>query len=114
MSTPILRTALVAGLLACAFSLPSHAAPDAAAAQELLKANDCGKCHALDKTKKGPSWKKISSKYQGKPDGQDKAIKNMTDGGKVKLADGSEENHKVIDTKDVKQLKNLADWILSQ
>jgi cytochrome c len=92
---------------------PAYAAVDADAAQALAKKNDCFKCHAVDKTKKGPSLKKISEKYRGKADGQEKAIKNMTTGPKVKLEDGTEEEHKVIDTKDMAQLKNLADWILS-
>lgn len=86
---------------------------DVDAAKALGKKNDCFKCHAPDKAKKGPSLKKIAAKYKGKPDGQEKAIKNMTEGKKVKLADGTEEDHKVIDTKDPKELKNLADWILS-
>ena len=86
---------------------------DVDAAKALAKKNDCFKCHAIDKTKKGPSLKKISDKYRGKPEGQEKAIKNMTAGQKVKLEDGTEEDHKIIDTKDIKELKNLADWYLS-
>lgn len=93
---------------------PVHAAVDAEAAQALAKKNDCFKCHSVDKTKKGPSYKKIAAKYKGKADGQEKAIKNMTTGGKVKLEDGTEEDHKIIETKDTKELKNLADWILAQ
>jgi len=92
----------------------AHAAIDAEAAQALAKQNDCFKCHAIDKTKKGPSLKKIAAKYKGKPDGQEKAIKNFTTGPRVKLEDGTEEDHKIIDTKDPKEWKNLADWILSQ
>jgi cytochrome c len=111
-------SSLTALLGATAISLmamvPAHAAVDADAAQALAKKNDCFKCHAVDKTKKGPSLKKIAAKYKGKPDGQEKAIKNMTTGPKVKLEDGTEEEHKIIDTKDTKELKNLADWILSQ
>ena len=56
----------------------------------------------------------IAAKYKGKADGQEKAVKNMTSGPKVKLDDGTEEDHKVIDTKDPAALKNLADWILAQ
>ena len=100
----------VTGLL----SVSALAAVDEDAAKALAKKNDCFKCHAVDKTKKGPSLKKIAAKYAGKPDGQEKAIKNMTTGNKVKLEDGTEEDHKIIDTKDQKELKNLADWILSQ
>jgi cytochrome c len=84
------------------------------AAMALAKKNDCFKCHAIEKTKKGPSYKKIAAKYKGKADGEEKAIKNFTTGPKVKLEDGTEEDHKIIDTKDAKELKNLAQWILSQ
>lgn len=102
-------------VLAFASLAPAHAAVDADAAQALAKKNDCFKCHAVDKTKKGPSMKKIAAKYKGKPDGQEMAIKNMTTAGnKVKLEDGSEEEHKVIDSKDAGAIKNLADWILSR
>jgi cytochrome c len=100
-----------AGML-CVFS--ADAAVDADAAQELFKKNDCQKCHAVDKSKKGPSLKKIAAKYKGKADGQSAVIKNISTGQKVKLDDGTEEDHKVIGTKDPKDLKNMADWILSQ
>lgn len=102
------------GLLTLVFGAPAFAAPDADAAKALAKRNDCFKCHALDKAKKGPSYKKIAEKYKGKPEGESKIIKNITTGPKVKLEDGTEEEHKIIDTKDQKELKNLVDWILSQ
>jgi len=102
----------VAALLATA-AAPALAV-DADAAQALAKKNDCFKCHALDKEKKGPSYKKIAEKYKGKPEGQEKLIKNFTTGPKVKLDDGTEEDHKIVNTKDPAVLKNLADWILSQ
>ena len=92
---------------------PAQAAVDVEAAKALAKSNDCLKCHAADKDKKGPSMQKIAAKYKGKPDGQEKAIKNMTEGQTVKLSDGTEEKHKIIDTKDPKELKNIADWYLS-
>jgi len=87
---------------------------DADGAQALAKKNDCFKCHAIDKTKKGPSLKKVAAKYKGKPDGEEHIIKNITTAPKVKLEDGTEEEHKVIDSKDAKALKNLAQWILAQ
>ena len=102
------------GIAAAAFSATSSAAPDADAAMALAKKNDCLKCHAIDKTKKAPSYKKIAEKYKGKADGQQKVIDNITKGAKVKLEDGTEEDHKIIGTKDPKELKNLADWILAQ
>jgi cytochrome c len=95
--------------------MPAGAADiDADAAKALAKKNQCFKCHAVDKTKKGPSLKKISAKYNGKADGESKLIINFTTSPKVKLADGTEEDHKVIDTMDLNEMKNLANWILSQ
>jgi cytochrome c len=111
-TTWMMATALVGWTFIAA--APVQAAVDAEAARALAKGNDCLKCHAIDKDKKGPSLQKIAAKYKGKADGQEKAIKGMTEGKKVKLSDGSEEDHKKIDTKDPKELKNLADWILAQ
>ena len=108
---------LVPATLAALFSVSANvmaADINVDAAMALAKKNDCFKCHAIDKTKKGPSYKKIAAKYKGKPDGEEKAIKNFTTGPKVKLEDGTEEDHKIIDSKDAKELKNLAQWILSQ
>ncbi|WP_296527870.1 c-type cytochrome [Rhodoferax sp.] len=93
---------------------PARAAADPDGAKVLFKANDCSKCHAVDKAKKGSSLKKIAAKYKGKADGQAEVIKSMTSGHKVKFDDGTEEDHKIVDTTDQKELKNLADWILSQ
>ncbi len=101
-------------VLAAAALMPAYGAVDVDAAQALFKKNDCSKCHSVDKTKKGPSLKSISAKYKGKADGQGSVIKNITTGPKVKLDDGTQEDHKLIDTKDPAALKNFADWILSQ
>ena len=108
-----LKSILASTLFVLATSAPAHAAIDVDAAKALFKENDCGKCHSPDKTKKGPSLKKISTKYKGKPDGQEKAIKNMTAGQKVKLEDGTEEDHKVILSMVPAALRYLADWLLS-
>ena len=109
-------TLLLTGSLffALAGLAPAQAAIDEDAAQALAKKNDCFKCHAIDKSKKGPSYKKIAAKYKEKKLGEKEAIKQMTDGKKVKLEDGSEEDHKIIETKDPKELSNLAQWILSR
>ena len=102
-------------LAAAAMSFSSGAfAFDEEAAKKLAKRNDCTKCHAVDKDKKGPAYKKIAAKYKGKADGEEKVSKNMTTASKVKLTDGSEEEHKIIDTKDAKEIKNLTQWILAQ
>jgi cytochrome c len=99
---------------ALAFSAAAQSQVNAAAAQALAKKNDCLKCHAVDKDKKAPSYQKIAAKYKGKADGEEKVIKNITTGSKVKLDDGTEEEHKIIDVKNATEQKALAQWILSR
>ncbi len=113
MKTASLWIAAASVALTIAAIVPAHAV-DADAAQALFKKSECTKCHAVDKTKSGPSLKNIALKYKGKADGQNKVILQMTTGPKMKLEDGTQEEHKVIGTKDPKELTNLADWILSQ
>jgi len=95
------------------FALPAFAQVDEDAAKLLFKQNECTKCHNPEKNKKGPSLKKTAKEYKGKADAEKKIIGHMTEGKKVKLDDGTEEDHKIIDTKDPKVLSNLAKWILS-
>jgi len=104
-------TALVA---AASSALAATVQVDAEAAKAVFKENDCRKCHDPLKTKGGPSLKKIAEKYKGKADGEQKAIRQMTQGPRIKLDDGKEEDHKILDTKDPAVLKNVAQWILSQ
>lgn len=111
MKKQIIASAII---LATVIMAPAQAAGiDADAAQKLAKKNDCFKCHSIDKTKKGPAYKKVALKYKGKADGEAALIKNITTGPKVKLEDGTEENHKIIDTQDQGAIKNLVGWILS-
>lgn len=112
-----MKSSVIAGALLTAsaviFMTAASAEIDADAAKSLAKRNDCLKCHAVDKTKKGPSYKSIALKYKGKADAEAKLIKQITTAPKVKLEDGTEEEHKIIDTKDQKEMKNLVNWILS-
>jgi cytochrome c len=82
--------------------------------EEVFKENDCHKCHHATKAKKGPSLAKIAAKYKEKKLDEKEAIKHMTAGKKVKLEDGTEEDHKVIDTKDVKVQMAVAKWMLDR
>lgn len=111
----ILNFLVIAGSLAFASAAmnPAHAAVDAAKAEQQIKDNKCSKCHSATKNKSGPSWTKIAKEYKGKADGEQKIIKNITTGPMVKFDDGSEEEHKIIKTKDQAELKNLAQWILA-
>ena len=38
---------------------------------------------------------------------------SITTGEKAKFPDGHEEDHKIIKTKDMNEIKNLVNWILS-
>jgi len=113
MKSKVISTALVSVIAAFTMNVAMAADVDADAAKKLAKSNDCFKCHAEAKAKKGPSYKSISEKYKGKPGAEAALIKQITTGPKVKLDDGSEDLHKIIDTKDVKEQKNLVNWILS-
>jgi cytochrome c len=106
----------IIGIAAAAFSGMSYAAvnADADAAAALAKKSGCLKCHAIDKDKTGSSFKKIAEKWRGKADAEAKLIDNLTKAPKVKQKDGTEEEHKVIETKDMSEIKNVIGWILSQ
>ena len=109
------RIATLALTIAAGLALAAPAAAfDEDAAKKLAKRNDCFKCHAVDKTKKGPSYKKIAEKNKGKADVEAKFAKHLASSPKVKLEDGTEEEHREIDTKDPAEIKNLIQWILAQ
>lgn len=99
---------LALGAAGCALAM------DDDAAKALLKTNGCTKCHAIDKSKKGPSYQKVAKDNQGKADAEAKIIKAITTGPKIKLDDGTEEEHKKIGSKDPAEVKALAQWILKQ
>jgi cytochrome c len=45
---------------------------------DLAQAN-CGKCHEMDKKKKGPAYKVTAAKYKGKADAEATMFKFVTD-----------------------------------
>lgn len=106
---PFVAAAVLGGLAA-----PAVAAVDEDAAMETLHRNECTKCHDVNKTKKGPAYKKVAEKYAGKADARQKILDNITKEPLVKLEDGTEQKHKVIDTNNKKELDNLIDFILSR
>ncbi len=108
IAVAVSATVLLGFLHAAAFAY------DEEAAMETLKRNECTKCHAIDKTKKGPSYKKVAAKYKGRADAEQKLLYNVTKEPAIKLEDGTEQKHKVIDTDDPKELKNLFEFILSR
>jgi cytochrome c len=110
----ILTTLATAGVASLVLSGTSLAAVNEDSAKALAKKNDCMKCHAIDKDKKATSYKTIASNWKGKADAEAKLIDAITKTPKVKLKDGTEEEHKAIGTKDMAEIKNLIAWILSQ
>ena len=106
-----LAIALTGGLM---IATPAAAAPDADAAQALDKKSGCVKCHAVDKTEIASSFQKTAAKWKGKADAEAKLYDNVTKAPKVKFEDGTEEEHKVVESKDPKEIKNLVAWILAQ
>lgn len=106
----IVATILCAGMSSAALAV------DVEAAKDLVQQNNCTQCHGFKKDKDGPSFAKTAEKYRGKANAEDDVIKHITSGKKVKLADGSSEEHKIVKTippKDMAQMKNLAQFILS-
>ncbi len=99
--------------LALIFSANVHADVDAAAAKSLARKSDCFKCHAVDKDKDGPAYHKVAEKYRGKAEAEAKLIHHVTAGEKVKFPDGHEDEHKIVKTENMDEIRNLVDWILS-
>jgi cytochrome c len=86
---------------------------DADAAQALIKKSDCGKCHAVDKKKDGPSFKETATKYKGKATAEDDLYKHLTTAPKIKI-DGKEEEHKKVSSTNEAEIRNLVRYILTR
>ena len=116
MKHHITRTSLLTATAAIFLASPLAHAVDAEAAKALAKQNNCFKCHAIEKEKDGPAYKKVAEKYKGKANAEARLIEHITSGEKAKFPDGHEEEHKIVKTsppKDMGQIKNLVQWILS-
>jgi cytochrome c len=110
-SLSIILGVLIGTVAASAFAV------DADAAKALARQNKCFDCHAIVKDKDGPAYHKVAEKYKGKPNAEARLIEHLTTGEKAKFPDGHEEDHKIIKTspaKDMDQIKNLVQWVLSQ
>jgi len=87
-------------LISAAVALGVLAAGPVLASADLANAN-CGKCHEMDKKKKGPSYKAMAAKYKGNEAGALKAIEDPK-------GDHPEVKIKADDTKAVIK------WVLQQ
>jgi len=104
-----LGSLLAVGLTCSALAVQAQ---DVAAADASIKAGKCGKCHAVDKEKTGPSYKKTAEKYKGKADAEAKLFTHLTTAPKIKI-DGEEEQH-VKAKGDDADTKNLVRYILTR
>ena len=77
----------------------------ALADEALAKANKCATCHAVDKTKMGPSYKDIAKKFDGQKDAADKVASAIVKG----TSTGMPPQPQVKEA----DAKTLAAWILS-
>ncbi|MBF0380009.1 MAG: c-type cytochrome [Magnetococcales bacterium] len=91
----------------------AYAKFNARSAMKVLKRNDCTKCHSVKKSKNGPSYRKVSKKYRGKPDAEEKLYKHLTTNPIVELEDGTKEEHKKTDFDSDEQLREFIRWILT-
>jgi cytochrome c len=71
----------------------------ALASADLANAN-CGKCHEMDKKKKGPSYKAIAAKYKGREADAVKAVDPKGDHPEFKAKD--------------EDVRAIVKWILAQ
>lgn len=108
------RVLLVLVLWGMFGSVFSANAADADAAKATARQSGCFKCHSVEKEKDGPAFRKVAEKYRGKANAEERLITHITTGEKAKFPDGHEEDHKIIKTKDMAEIKNLIGWILSQ
>lgn len=107
------RSLAAMALIAMSCSFSSAFAFDAATAESMARQNGCFKCHSIDKKKDGPPLREIAAKYKGKSEAEARLITHITTGEKAKFPDGHEEEHKIIKTKDMNEIKNVIQWILS-
>jgi cytochrome c len=111
------RPLVLAALGLVAWSADATAAADAEAAQALMRQNNCTKCHAVDKDKDGPSFRRTARGLQNKPDAEQILVRHLTSGDIAVFPDGREEAHRIVKTNppnDRAQVLNLVRWILEQ
>jgi cytochrome c len=94
-------------------ALPVAASVDVPAAQQLARQSGCLKCHSVDTKKEAPAWKDVATKYLDSIGAEDKLYAHVTTGRKAKFADGHEESHPIVKTRDPDRINNLVNWILS-
>lgn len=113
MKKSVIRSSLVLAFASLLASQGAIGAVDATTAKALAKKEGCLKCHGIDTEKEAKSLTDIAKKFKGKADANAKIMDQITSGKNVKLDDGTEEEHKIVKSKDKAALGNMIDWILS-
>ena len=106
-----IKTLLSVSLLALGvLATGAHATVDEDAAKALAKKNDCFKCHAIDKEKKGPSYKKIAAKYKGNAKAEAMLVDKVKKGGTGVWGQIPMPPNAAVKDEDI---KTLVKWILA-
>lgn len=107
-----LRVLVAVGLTSGSLAVQAQAV-DVAAAEALVLANKCAKCHSVDKKKDGPAYKATAAKFKGKADAETKLFTHLTTAPTIEI-DGVKEEHQKVKAKDDAAVKNLVKYILSR
>lgn len=98
-------------IIALAAAIAAIAATAPAVADEALaKEKKCSSCHAMDKTKVGPSYKAIAKQRKGDKDAEAKMVSVIMKGGKGSFGDQAMPAMAGVSEAEAKK---LASWILS-
>jgi cytochrome c len=68
-------------LLAAQAAIAAPKADKAAAMLELADQSRCMTCHDVDETIRGPAWRDVGKRYQGKPEVEEQLVQKVLDGG---------------------------------
>jgi len=91
-------------------SQPALAALDTAAAEAMMKKDNCATCHAIDKKILGPAYKDVAAKYRGDKDALSKLSKKVKEGGAGVWGPVPMPPNSAVSDADIKE---LVTWILS-
>lgn len=91
-----MKVVLISAFIALGVLMSGQARANA----DLANAN-CGKCHEMDKKKKGPSYKAIAAKYKG------------NEAGALKAVEDPKGDHPEMKVKP-EDVKTVVKWILQQ
>jgi cytochrome c len=75
------RAAWAALAATAALATPAYAVLDTAAAEAMMKKDNCATCHAIDKKLIGPAYQDVAAKYKGDKTAAAKLEKKVKAGG---------------------------------